>query len=69
MAVHRQFFKPPPLDLTHSNNLAIESLLDSLRIRPQNGIDNLRQILKVRDVVDLRKLRDHRSFIVDASPL
>ena len=69
MAVNRQFFKPAPLDLTHSNNPAIESPLDSFRVRPQDGIDNLRQILKVRDVVDLRKLRNHGFFIVDASPL
>jgi hypothetical protein len=66
MAVHLKLLKPTPLDLAHSDNRAIHVPANALRIRPHNTIDNLRQIIKMCNVVNLRVLREHGPFIVDA---
>jgi hypothetical protein len=65
VTVDLQFFKSPPLDFAHPNDRAIEAATDALRIRPQNGIDHLRQVLQVRDVVDLRAVGHGTLLIVD----
>src|ERR1700680_2005356 len=67
MAVHLQFLKPTPLYLAHSDNHTIHFPTNTLRVRPQNIIDNLRQIFQMRYVVDFRALRKHGPFIVDSS--
>jgi hypothetical protein len=59
MAVHLQFLKTPPLDLAHANDHAAQAPLKALRIRPKHAIENLGQILQVRDVVDFGTLRRH----------
>jgi hypothetical protein len=69
VAVYLEFFQAPPLYLAHSDDLAIQLTPNALSVRPQNVIGDLRQILQVRYVIDLRARRNHGLFIVDVSSI
>jgi hypothetical protein len=69
VTVDIQFLESPPLDFAHPDNRAIEAAPDTLRVRPQDGIDHLRQILRMRDVVNLRAVGHGTLLIVNACAL
>lgn len=64
MAVHLKLLKPTPLDLAHSDHRPIHVLANALRIRPHNAIDNLRQIIKMCNVIVDASRRDVVTWIV-----
>jgi hypothetical protein len=67
VTIHLKFLKPPALNLAHPDDCTVQCAPAALRIGPEDTIDDLREIIQVRDVIDLLVLRRHWPFIVDAS--
>jgi hypothetical protein len=59
-----QFFQAPTLNFAHADNGASQALPDTPGVRPENAIHDPREVIDMRDVVDLRILRGRHGTLI-----